>query len=143
MQRSMGGGPSGSAPEDGADRQHRAWTLGEGIIDHEIYSTDQFRIAAFKVLSCSNRGPHDWCVAVGPSGQVAYDGTHSTAAARQAIHRNESRPERQRRANQAVALFDTALLHNQGGRAAAPRSTAAARVIGTTRARSPQLPRMR
>lgn len=28
--------------------------------DLPLYSTDAFRISAFKVLLCSNRGSHDW-----------------------------------------------------------------------------------
>jgi hypothetical protein len=27
-----------------------------------IYGTDAFRIQCFKVLSCSNRTAHEWCV---------------------------------------------------------------------------------
>jgi hypothetical protein len=33
--------------------------LGEGPLS-AIYTTDEFRIAAYKVLPCSQRSAHDW-----------------------------------------------------------------------------------
>lgn len=61
MQGAMGGsGAHVNAAAALASRaKQQSWELGVGILDHPIYSTDEFRINAFKVLSCSNRAAHD------------------------------------------------------------------------------------
>lgn len=59
-------GSGGAAPADKlAQFAGQPWKPGEGTIHEAIYKTDAFRINSFKILSCSNRGPHDWCVLQG------------------------------------------------------------------------------